>query len=69
MRGGCPSQATAFATGWQAWPFPSSIGLYAPGEGLPDFDLEKAERYFARVVTRMSEISRDVIEKWDRSGL
>jgi creatinine amidohydrolase len=64
-----PDQATAFATGWQAWPFPSSIGLYAPGEGLPDFDLEKAERYFALVVARMSEISQDVIEKWDRAGL
>ncbi len=64
-----PDQATPFSTGWQAWPFPSSIGLYAPGQGFPDFDPQKAERYFDLVVARMLEIARDVMAKWDRAGL
>ena len=62
-------QTTPFAAGLQAWPFPSSIGLYAPGQGFPDFDREKALRYFDLVIERMLELSRDVIAKWDRAGL
>lgn len=62
-------QTTPFTAGLQAWPFPSSIGLYAPGQGFPDFDQEKAERYFDLVIARMLEISRDVMAKWDRAGL
>ncbi len=62
-------QTTPFTAGMQAWPFPSSIGLYAPGQGFPDFDPDKAERYFDLVVARMLEISRDVIAKWNRAGL
>jgi creatinine amidohydrolase len=64
-----PEQATPFTGGWQAWPFPSSIGLYAPGEGYPDFDPDKAARYFDGVVERLVELSRDVIAKWDTAGL
>lgn len=64
-----PEQTTAFSAGWQAWPFPSSIGLYAPGQGFPDFDTDKAERYFDLVVARMLEIVRDITAKWDRAGL
>ena len=63
-----PEQATAFSTGWQAWPFPSSIGLYAPGQGYPDFDREKAIRYFDLVVERLRSLASDVIGKWDASG-
>jgi len=62
-------QTTPFTSGVQAWPFPSSIGLYAPGQGFPDFDQEKAARYFDLVIARMLEISRDIIDKWDRAGL
>ncbi|MGH7540550.1 MAG: creatininase family protein [Gemmatimonadota bacterium] len=64
-----PEQATPFGTGWQAWPFPSSIGLYAPGEGYPDFDRDKATHYFEGVVERVRELVLDVIAKWDRAGL
>lgn len=64
-----PEQATPFGTGWQAWPFPSSIGLYAPGEGYPDFDRDRATRYFDAVVARVRELALDVIAKWDRAGL
>lgn len=61
-------QTTPFTTGWQAWPFPSSIGLYAPGEGYPEFDAEVAERYFERVVERVRTLVLDVIMKWDLAG-
>ena len=60
---------TPFASGWRAWPFPSSIGLYAPGEGYPDFDAEKARTYFDGVVDRLAAITGDVIGKWEAAGL
>lgn len=62
-------QATPFGTGWQAWPFPSSIGLYAPGQGYPEFDEGTARGYFDRVVERVRELALDVIAKWDAAGL
>lgn len=64
-----PEQATPFGTGWQAWPFPSSIGLYAPGQGYPDFDAATANRYFDRVVERVRALAREVIDKWEAAGL
>lgn len=64
-----PEQATPFGTGWQAWPFPSSIGLYAPGQGYPDFDEAKANRYFDLVVERVGALAREVIGKWEAAGL
>lgn len=63
------AQATPFVNGWSAWPFPSTIGLYAPGEGYPDFDPGKARAYFDGVVDRLASISRDVIEKWEAAGI
>lgn len=63
------SQATPFATGWQAWPFPSSIGLYAPGQGYPEFDEATADRYFDLVVQRLRELATDVLDKWDLADL
>jgi creatinine amidohydrolase len=63
------NQATPFGTGWQAWPFPSSIGLYAPGQGYPEFDEVQAQGYFDRVVERVRELALDVIAKWDMAGL
>ncbi|MEN8145003.1 MAG: creatininase family protein [Gemmatimonadota bacterium] len=62
-------QTTPFASGWRAWPFPSSIGLYAPGEGYPDFDADKASVYFDGVVGRLADIATDVIGKWEAAGL
>lgn len=62
-------QATPFTSGWSAWPFPSTIGLYAPGEGYPDFDRDRAKAYFDGVVERLEAISRDVIGKWEAAGI
>jgi creatinine amidohydrolase len=64
-----PEQATPFSTGWQAWPFPSSIGLYSPGEGYPEFDSVKAIDYFERVVERVRSLALEVIGKWEAAGL
>ncbi len=55
--------------GWTAFPFPSSILLYRPGQGLPDFDRAKARRYFDGTVDRLATVIADVIAKWDRAGL
>lgn len=63
-----PEQATPFSTAWRAYPFPSSIGLYAEDQGYPDFDRAKAERYFQRVQQEMLATVRDVIAKWDAGG-
>ena len=63
------SMATPRPNGWTAFPFPSSILLYAPGEGLPDFDADRARRYFEGTVDRLVTVIRDVIGKWERAGL
>ena len=63
--------ATAFpAPGtWAAVPFPSSIGLYQPGQGYPKFDQKKADEYFRRVNDKVAALINDTIAKWDRAGL
>ena len=55
--------------GWSAYPFPSSIILYQPGQGYPDFDPDKAATYFRRVNDRMADLIESTIEKWDRAGI
>lgn len=57
------------SSGWSAYPFPSSIILYQPGEGYPDFDPAKAETYFRRVNEEMVEVISSTIEKWDRARI
>jgi len=54
---------------WAAVPFPSSIGLYQPGQGYPKFDQKKADEYFRKVNDKVAALITDTIEKWDRAGL
>ena len=54
---------------WSAAPFPSSIGLYQPGQGLPRFDQQKADEYFTKVTDKVAGLVTDVIRKWDLAGL
>lgn len=54
---------------WTAFPFPSSIILYKPGQGNVKFDAGKAKQYFEGCSDKMTELSRDVIAKWDLAGL
>jgi creatinine amidohydrolase len=66
-----PDMATAYPSGtsWSAYPFPSSIGLYEPGQGYPTFDAEQAAAYFTRVNDRVGTLVAEVIRKWDLAGL
>jgi creatinine amidohydrolase len=63
--------ATAYpaAGTWSAAPFPSSIGLYQPGQGYPKFDQKKADEYFAKVTDKVAVLITDVVRKWDAAGL
>lgn len=54
---------------WSATPFPSSIGLYQPGQGLPRFDQARANTYFRRVVDKVAGLIEDVVMKWDLAGV
>ena len=57
------------ASGWTAYPFPSSIILYQAGQGYPDFDPDKAATYFRRVNETMAELIVATVEKWDLAGI
>jgi creatinine amidohydrolase len=54
---------------WSAAPFPSSIGLYQPGQGYPKFDQRKADEYFQKVTDKVAALVSDTIRKWDMAGL
>lgn len=55
--------------GMTAYPFPSSIILYEPEEGYPDFDPEKAEEFYRRVINRLEELIQTTIDRWNTAGL
>jgi creatinine amidohydrolase len=65
------SMATARpdAATWSAFPFPSSIILYKPGQGYPKFDQAKADAYFKAVVEKMTGLVKETIAKWDAANL
>jgi creatinine amidohydrolase len=55
---------------WAAVPFPSSIGLYQEGQGLPkDFNQKQAEEYFRRVTAKVAALVKDTVAKWRAAGL
>jgi creatinine amidohydrolase len=54
---------------WSATPFPSSIGLYQPGQGYPKFDQKKADEYFNKVSDKVANLVNEVVRKWDMAGL
>ena len=54
---------------WSATPFPSSIGLYQPGQGYPKFDQKKADEYFNKVNDKVANLINEVVRKWDMAGL
>jgi creatinine amidohydrolase len=54
---------------WTAYPFPSSIILYQPGQGYVKFDQAKADAYRKAVIERMTTLAVETIEKWNRAGL
>lgn len=54
---------------WSAYPFPSPIILYQPGQGYVKFDQAKADSYFKAVVEKMTGLIQDTIRKWDDSRI
>ncbi len=54
---------------WSAYPFPSSIILYQPGQGYVKFDQAKAKQYYEAVVEKMTRLVQDTIAKWDKAGI
>jgi creatinine amidohydrolase len=54
---------------WSAYPFPSSIILYQPGQGYVKFDQAKADQYFRAVVDKMTGLVEDTISKWDAAAI
>lgn len=56
-------------TSWTAYPFPSSIGLYEPGQGFPTFEQDQAREYYQKVNKRVGGLIGDIIAKWDWAGL
>ncbi len=63
------AMASSRGDGWSAYPFPSSIILYEPGKGYPQFDREQADEYFRRVNEEMAALISGTIERWDRAGI
>jgi len=63
------SMASPRQEGMTAYPFPSSIILYEPDQGYPDFDPKKSAEYFAKVNDHMASLIAETIDKWDRAGL
>ena len=54
---------------WSAYPFPSSIILYQPGQGYVKFDQAKADQYFAAVTEKTGKLIKETIAKWDQAGI
>jgi creatinine amidohydrolase len=50
---------------WMAFPFPTTIGLYQPGQGYPKFDQKKADEYFRRVNDKVAALITDTIARWN----
>ena len=53
---------------YSAYPAPSSIGLYKPGQGYPKFDQARADEYFAKVCQKVAKLITDTRAKWDKAG-
>jgi creatinine amidohydrolase len=54
---------------WTAYPFPSPIILYQPGQGYVKFDQAKADEYYKAVIARMTSLVQDTTRKWDQAGI
>ena len=54
---------------WSAYPFPSSIILYQPGQGYVKFDQAKADQYFKAVIDKMTTLVQETIAKWDSARI
>lgn len=60
-----PDLAWYRQAGVSAYPYPRPIILYKEGEGYPDFDKEKAARYYRLMLDKVEKLVRETIQKWD----
>jgi creatinine amidohydrolase len=54
-----------FEPGADIYPIPGSILLYTEGEGLPDFDAEKARQFQVKVFARIEEFVKMILSRWE----
>lgn len=54
---------------YSAYPSPSAITLYKPGQGFVSFDQQKADEYYARVNKKVAGLILEMKRKWDLAGL
>jgi creatinine amidohydrolase len=57
------------AGAYTAVPVVSTILLYEPGQGYPNFDAAQAREYFRKVNDRVAELVLDTVAKWDAAGV
>ena len=62
------AQPRPAAGSFSAYPSPTSIILYTPGQGYVKFDQAKAAAYFRAVVDKMTSLAQDTIAAWDKAG-
>jgi creatinine amidohydrolase len=61
-----PSLAFEYHSAVDIYPAPSSIMLYTPGEGLPNFDAKKCEEYSTLAVRKVESFLHGLWQAWDR---
>lgn len=61
-----PSLAFEYHSAVDIYPAPSSIMLYTPGEGLPDFDESKCKEYANLAVLKVQDFLHGLWQAWDR---
>ena len=54
--------------GADVYPVPGSILLYAENEGRPEFDVEKARQFRARVIDQVGDFVAQVLARWEKFG-
>lgn len=64
-----PQQAWFFRPGADVYPVPGTILLYKKGEGLPEYDAEKAKQYRDQVIAAVGDFAEQVLNQWRAQGL
>ena len=52
--------------GANVYPIPGSILLYKENEGIPDFDAAKSKQYQSKVFTKVEELLKLIIKRWEK---
>lgn len=58
-----------FEPGIAVYPYPGPILTSKPGEGAPDFDVEKAKQYRSGAIKKVRAFCRETLDRWDTMGL